>query len=1028
MDKIVIVEYLPAYAKSVAEMWNASSDGWNGRNFCSSEAKVLQSESSSSYLNLYLAMQGDKVLGYAKLTKYAEEEGVAYIELLNALPSHHGQGIGRDLVKKCILRAAELGYERIDLFTWAGNTKAVPLYKKCGFFWEKMDNQSTHLMNFMPGLLNLELLKPIWEKLDWYSDTKRTLKIEPDGRQEHGFDFYDYVWEKGDTRLEISIERYGRGIVSVKTTDFGIKISSAIAKPVFGSTADLQYHLENYGNKPISLEVEGISDGLISHEYQHKAMLDSELDFSSQCYLAPLKRKLHEWETSPRAKAMLKLDGNPLPVAIGLKVQYPLTADLRGVESYLQPGHKASMFLNLESNFAQPCRYRISFPPHEHLSLMQSEFEVELEAGGRKSLTLEYTVTQTCAYYPKLQVEAFPEAAKPISFTLECYIAIYCPLGHDGVETTENIHLLSGKYYLSIDKIYNKNAVWFGSIFSTGISLTAPLPGKPYSEELESLNAYEVVLHDASGHIEAELRFKSREISGYEFAWIYRLYDNGLLELYPKLLKRPESGQELWMKLPFSAGYRFSEFSYWYDGFINTADPRIKDVWESDLPENCPQENWLFGRNDDGYLGIVWPEDTMVTKDRWCLAWQVDMNAQSARGRDCPQPLQIHLDVFKNAWQIRNYARGRKKTQPERNQVELVINGGNPMLTLPCKAEVIQNLDTDMKAEYVLGTNCNKEAPPLRDFTKEPGCQKLGWELQDAPPQPLERIETTIKLPYADITKAQVMMYGKGECRVNDKDNILGIDNGIISFAAARDASIPGLISLCYQGEELLDNAYPDYAPKGFLNPYAGGLSINPSSLSKKTMQGERHSLDTCIRHDQWGNKWQGLAFRTRIEKYEPLRGLEFSQIYLCLPGVPILAVMAEVYDLAERRRFYYFSGRLYPKRNSADAEEGCLFWLNDNSRQKIRWSDMEMRADEWCETLALYKGEKPNYLQMVELGRLFTTVSNDREVASLSFSIYTRITDPVPQCTNPLFMIFDTLMHDKKELRQLLGLEFSKV
>lgn len=93
MDKIVIVEYLPAYAKSVAEMWNASSDGWNGRNFCSSEAKVLQSESSSSYLNLYLAMQGDKVLGYAKLTKYAEEEGVAYIELLNALPSHHGQGI-----------------------------------------------------------------------------------------------------------------------------------------------------------------------------------------------------------------------------------------------------------------------------------------------------------------------------------------------------------------------------------------------------------------------------------------------------------------------------------------------------------------------------------------------------------------------------------------------------------------------------------------------------------------------------------------------------------------------------------------------------------------------------------------------------------------------------------------------------------------------------------------------------------------------------------------------------------------------
>ncbi|MFD0960511.1 hypothetical protein [Paenibacillus chungangensis] len=59
-----------------------------------------------------------------------------------------------------------MGWPRLDLFTWAGNTKAVPLYKKCGFFWEKKDD-SVHLMNFIPTVLQTEALLPSLERLDW---------------------------------------------------------------------------------------------------------------------------------------------------------------------------------------------------------------------------------------------------------------------------------------------------------------------------------------------------------------------------------------------------------------------------------------------------------------------------------------------------------------------------------------------------------------------------------------------------------------------------------------------------------------------------------------------------------------------------------------------------------------------------------------------------------------------------------------------------------------------------------------------
>ena len=47
---------------------------------------------------------------------------------------------------------------KIRSFTWLGNTKSLPLYKRCGFFWKGRDD-TTHLMNFIPKILNTEAFK-----------------------------------------------------------------------------------------------------------------------------------------------------------------------------------------------------------------------------------------------------------------------------------------------------------------------------------------------------------------------------------------------------------------------------------------------------------------------------------------------------------------------------------------------------------------------------------------------------------------------------------------------------------------------------------------------------------------------------------------------------------------------------------------------------------------------------------------------------------------------------------------------------
>lgn len=145
--EIKIVEYSHDLAAAVAEMWNHSRQGWGGGNDITTEENVRQQEENSINLNTYLAMEGDQVVGYCGLSEYREDQGALYIALLNVRDDYHGKKIGKQLVLKAIERTIQLKWPRLDLYTWAGNTKAVPLYKKCGFFWEERDD-TVHLMNF----------------------------------------------------------------------------------------------------------------------------------------------------------------------------------------------------------------------------------------------------------------------------------------------------------------------------------------------------------------------------------------------------------------------------------------------------------------------------------------------------------------------------------------------------------------------------------------------------------------------------------------------------------------------------------------------------------------------------------------------------------------------------------------------------------------------------------------------------------------------------------------------------------------
>ncbi len=64
---------------------------------------------------------------------YPHEPGVCELRKMYILPSVRGQGLGKQLMERALVRARELGFRRIELDTASRLKEAIGLYEKYGF-------------------------------------------------------------------------------------------------------------------------------------------------------------------------------------------------------------------------------------------------------------------------------------------------------------------------------------------------------------------------------------------------------------------------------------------------------------------------------------------------------------------------------------------------------------------------------------------------------------------------------------------------------------------------------------------------------------------------------------------------------------------------------------------------------------------------------------------------------------------------------------------------------------------------------
>lgn len=227
---IVYRDFCDSDADRVVRMWKESLSGWPPGFFGASEitsANVVRGEKSSGRLFTVLAFSEDRVVGFCRTSPYGGEPDASYVDVINVVPDMHGRGIGKALLLDAVSRSVAFSLKRIDLHTWPANMKAVPLYKKTGYFWVPETN--VYMQNYMPFLLGRKEFLDFLEGEDWYRCFERVLLVEQDvEKTESGREIFRYMFNRNDEKFVAEFDKSGRVLSSMEYPGFsaGLTVDS----------------------------------------------------------------------------------------------------------------------------------------------------------------------------------------------------------------------------------------------------------------------------------------------------------------------------------------------------------------------------------------------------------------------------------------------------------------------------------------------------------------------------------------------------------------------------------------------------------------------------------------------------------------------------------------------------------------------------------------------------------------------------------------------------------------------------------
>ncbi|MCL2813111.1 MAG: GNAT family N-acetyltransferase [Oscillospiraceae bacterium] len=943
-----IVEYDDSLAAPLADMWNKSGDSWGGDSEVRTARQIASDFAGGAYFNIFVAVDGGgEAVGLCTLDRYYKDADTAYVHVLNVRPDYHGKKVGKELVLACVERTIELGYPRVDIHTWAGNTKAVPLYKKCGFLWEDRAD-TTHLSNYIPTVLSTGLFADFFRGAHWYDDSTRIIEIKPDGQKYNKFELYGYSWEKDKQNLAVGFEKTGRRIRYVETDDYKIEFIAENHELAFGLNYSCTFAAENKSGKELNIKIAGKSDKGIKFDYGAEQTVYQTAEFKAGFFVEPVTEEIDIWRMHPCVLADVWINGKHAEFGLGIEPKFPLSVSfIEKRHALTKPGMTEDVYINIKSALSKTASVKFDIPKNNMTRFFSGSFEARVNPGETAMIPAKAEILD-CGYeksdidyHITLDDEQKVNFTKPLHLVNQDTVKAFC------YETDGEYCAVNGVWKLSLNKHDNFTS-FYRAAGDGHARFPMPKLGKPYDDEFNLAKPLNVRMYKSGELMVLEADYESDKFKGALLTQI-NSFGAGVISHGHKITNKSKETVRLYLQEEFwtSVGRRSM---FCCEGEIHEISDNTAYGF-SDLHSGQIDENWIFDNSHSNKSGMYWDKEYKPAA-RWGdeLSFEYDTGDLEPGGVFETRPSVYMSGIFTDVKDFRNYVLGiNEETAPYfAAPLDICVNGKNPFIDtaadkihaaiknnrLKIYSGSIKFFSPDNLFDETVCLNPEKEITKINEFdaalkTKTPGIYLAGLDFD-------------FQLWKKTHRRALFVTDAGSRVQTDKSGNVYTVTNGKLCFKLSPDY-FSAVYSLKYGSDEWLFSKYPVYEPYAWWNPFIGGISMNIWQMNANLTIREKTTAEFVSVADSCKTKWTGIKSTVAIDEFAEHKGLSYEQYYLTLPGLPVLCYFVRFINNTGGYKHigYDMTAYISGKENLTDIYARLT---NDNREYDLRlgdaWSD----------------------------------------------------------------------------------------
>jgi len=902
----------------LARFYVKTGEGWpHGGWDPMTPAEIARNFREERSLGTFVAEVGDRIVSLCRIAARPDERNRAYVPFLTADPEFHGGGYGKAVLLRAIERAREEGISQVDLHTWPGNLKAVPLYKKSGFMWSPESGQwGVHMENFTPGARRHPAAREFFRKHDWYRTMKCDLSLAPDEHRRGKVRVYEYVWEADGDRLRMVYDRQSWGLLEVETNDFVVGCFVEDEKLVAGVPHEIRWQVVNRGKEPLEVVLVASADEGVTLDRKEVLRVAKRAELKAGFEIEPGIEEKQREPRVPIVRTELLVNGMPITLAAGFQVKQALGFSLDGDGQGLRPGRPERVVIQCRNELERPVEARVRIAASKGADLDRTSARVRLPARG----TREVPVT-LCAAEPgtvALKVEARARAGKqsvsPKAADLYAHVLGAGDLvGHverdrvvvESASLRVNIWRRGG-WGNVIDKVRNRWEV---------AGIPAPSVGPPFAWEDFFATRCEARVEQEPGRVVAVLTTPSTYRKGVSLERRIVLSNLPVIEVRDVLVNGSESrldaALQTGVRLNAHGGMTAAPSAH---GVVREmGDGAGRSLGEhrlSDTGEDWP-EGWYAIEDEEGVAtGVIWDEAERVElHGGWGNVRRRLPAAEPGRSTTAGAYYVFVGDgdafTVRRWWQMlfgaredreQRRANARRPLEFGLRPGPLVIHGREA--TAGLVADSVGRLELKGRVSVTMpdGMRARPRTASFEGVTgKQPHRERVVVSRRSRLPEGAYFAECTAEIDRAIYRERQpIIVLGDPGAAVQvipvgEPGRPLRIENGALTLTIAPEF-LGSAISLERNGDELLRSAYPEARPLSWENPWFGGIQPRLGGITRRGLSKERPRAREIQRRGSQGIVWRGVRV-SWSPKHEQARHWGLAVDYLLAPGSSILAV-----------------------------------------------------------------------------------------------------------------------------------------